>query len=63
MISETWVWIHLPGALKPTLCVYGKSYLGLRGVVSAEVHAVAPSLMAEGVAVLMQRSRAGQDAS
>lgn len=43
MISETWVWIHLPGALNPTLCgvvrhdgrvgrfVYGKSYLGLRG--------------------------------
>lgn len=35
----------------------------MHGVVSAEVHAVAPSLMAEGVAVLLQRSRAGQDAS
>ncbi|MES2889379.1 MAG: type II toxin-antitoxin system HipA family toxin [Pseudomonadota bacterium] len=45
MTSDTWVWIHLPGALKPTLCgvirhaagvgrfVYGKSYLGLQGAV------------------------------
>lgn len=45
MTSDTWAWIHLPGALTPTLCgvirheggmgrfVYGKSYLGLRDAV------------------------------
>ncbi len=48
MISETWVWIHLPGALRPTLCgvvrhdgrvgrfVYGKSYLGMPGAVAID---------------------------
>jgi uncharacterized protein YciI len=34
----------------------------MHGVVSAEVHAVSTSLMAEGLAALMQRSQAGQDA-
>ena len=45
MTTETWVWMHLPGDLKPTLCgvvrhdgrvsrfVYGKSYLALRHAV------------------------------
>lgn len=45
MTTETWVWMHLPGDLKPTLCgvvrhdgrvgrfVYGKSYLALRNAV------------------------------
>lgn len=34
----------------------------MHGVVSAEVHAVTPSLMAEGVAALLERGRSGQDA-
>jgi hypothetical protein len=34
----------------------------MHGVVSAEVHAVAPSLMAGGLAALLQRRQAGQDA-
>lgn len=45
MTSETWVWMHLPGALAPTLCgvvrhdghvgrfVYGKTYLGLHNAI------------------------------
>lgn len=45
MTSETWVWIHLPGALGPTLCgvhrhdgrvgrfTYGRSYLAASGAV------------------------------
>jgi serine/threonine-protein kinase HipA len=45
MTTETWVWMHLPGDVKPTLCgvlrhdgrvgrfVYGKSYLALRNAV------------------------------
>lgn len=35
----------------------------MHGIVSAEVHSVAPSLMAEGLATLLQRKQAGQDAS
>lgn len=35
----------------------------MHGVVSAEVHAVAPSLMAEGWAALLRRSQAGREAS
>lgn len=34
----------------------------IHGVVSAEVHAVAPSLMSEDLAALMRRSQAGQNA-
>lgn len=34
----------------------------MHGVVSAEIHAVAPSLMSEGLAALLQRSQVGQDA-
>jgi len=53
MISETWVWMHLPGAAEPTLCgvhrhdgrigrfTYGRSYLSTPGAVPIDPVALA----------------------
>jgi uncharacterized protein YciI len=35
----------------------------MHGVVSAEIHAVMPSMVAEGMATLLQRGHAGREAS